>query len=482
MSKSPVDNTLLVPKNFIHAVREAGYLSLAHALRELIDNSLEAAASRIYITMVRDVETGRPTVTVEDDGVGMSVAELASCLRFGGSSRFNSRDSFGRFGMGLPSASLSQSSRVEVTTWRRSTKALTIALDVEAVERGDALLGPPTNGERGTFDSGCRVVWRNCDRIEYQRLGWLERSLHRDLGRTYRRFLLNGLDLRVNGAPVVAVDPMMLNTTLQGASAEPAFAPMRYEIATKTGRTAYVTVSFSQLPVAHWHDIDNATKRRAGIVGNKGVSILRAGREIAEGWYFMGEKRRENYDDWWRCEIDFDPALDEEFGITVNKQGIRPSVTLKQSLEPQLEAIARMLNARVRRSFEAIKFEEEVRESCRLADAADPHLPLLPAGGNGAGALRYRLHVRPIPGESLFEVTLRERILEVVMNADHPALDALYRPLQDMGDAGTELRIAFELLVLSLARSLAVTKGSSGTETKILASWGTIYGRMLQQL
>ncbi len=58
---------------------------------------------------------------------------------------------------------------------------------------------------------------------------------------------------------------------------------------------------------------------RLGIVGGGGVSVLRAGREIAHGWYLMGSKRKENYDDWWRCEIEFEPVLDEHFGITINK-------------------------------------------------------------------------------------------------------------------------------------------------------------------
>ncbi len=28
-------------------------------------------------------------------------------------------------------------------------------------------------------------------------------------------------------------------------------------------------------------------------------------RESDYGWFFMGPKRKENYDDWWRCEVAF---------------------------------------------------------------------------------------------------------------------------------------------------------------------------------
>lgn len=101
-------DTLLVPANFIKAMRESGYVSLSTALAELIDNSIQANATAIDITIDRSEPGALPRISVEDDGQGMTEEELTACLRFGGSSRFDSRRSFGRFGMGLPAASLSQ--------------------------------------------------------------------------------------------------------------------------------------------------------------------------------------------------------------------------------------------------------------------------------------------------------------------------------------------------------------------------------------
>ena len=85
-----------------------------------------------------------------------------------------------------------------------------------------------------------------------------------------------------------------------------------------------MTVTFSELPVHEWHDLPNEEKRQLGIVNGAGVSVVRAGREIDYGWFFLDGKRRENYDDWWRAEIRFDAVLDEAFGITHTKQQIRP--------------------------------------------------------------------------------------------------------------------------------------------------------------
>jgi hypothetical protein len=55
----------------------------------------------------------------------------------------------------------------------------------------------------------------------------------------------------------------------------------------------------------------------------------------------MGDKRKENYDDWWRCEISFSPDLDEMFGVTHTKQEIKQSEFMNNILVPDMEQTAR---------------------------------------------------------------------------------------------------------------------------------------------
>ena len=478
---APRVDDLLVSSNFIRAVRESGYLSISTALAELVDNSLQASASEVAISITRDGADALPEIVVEDNGCGMSKAELELCLRFGGSSRFDARQSFGRFGMGLPAASLSQARRVEVTAWRGGGYERTVALDVDAIVAGSDPTPVASRGSRGTSSSGCRVRWIQCDRIEYRRLVWLQRSLHRELGRMYRRFIASGLRLTINGTPVEAVDPTMLTTAVEGASARLAFEELHYELETAGGGTAIVTVRFAMLPVERWHQLDNVTKRRVGIVGNGGVSILRAGREIANGWYLMGGKRKEKYDDWWRCEIEFDPSLDEHFGITINKQGIRPSAMLREAIESELESIARMLNARVRQAFEDVKFQAAAEASCRIAAAADPDLPVIPSPGR-SGAIQYRLWSEALPMEAMFHSALSDRTLDLTMNADHPAFAALYQPLQAIeGEAAAELRTSLELFLLSFARIAVQLERAGQPLDELVHAWSSTYGRMLQK-
>ncbi|MPT13533.1 MAG: ATP-binding protein [Microbacterium sp.] len=471
---------LVVPSNFIRAARESGYVSLATALAELIDNSIQAGATEIDLTVARADGASYPEIEVLDNGVGMNRNELELCLKFGGSSRFDRRESFGRFGMGLPAASLSQARQIEITAWQNSGPAFAVTLDVDAIVAGEPpALRAKSSGPAQT-PSGCRVTWRTCDRIEYQRLGWLERSLRRDLGRMYRRFLSEGLRISLNARSLEPEDPMMMATSIEGAVATPAFTPLAYELRTADGGSGWVHVRFAILPVQHWHDLDKMTKRRLGIVGGGGVSVLRAGREIAHGWHLMGAKRRENYDDWWRCEIEFDPSLDEHFGITINKQGIRPSNDLREALEPELESIARMLNARVRQSFEEVKFQAAAAISCRVAEAADPDLPVMKDDcGHGSGPLAYRITTAQLTPELIFATSLRANTLEVRLNVDHPAYTALYGPLQALtDDAGTQLRTAVELLLLSIARASVV---GGDDNDQLLVQWGSTFGRMLQR-
>ena len=472
---------LVVSTNFIRAVREAGYLNISTALAELVDNSLQASATEVAITIHRATPDALPEITVEDNGIGMTKRVLEECLRFGGSSRFDARQSFGRFGMGLPAASLSQARRVEVTAWRNRGVEQTVTLDVDAIVAGSQPALVARRGARSRSVSGCRVRWVECDRIEYRRLAWLDRSLHRDLGRMYRRFIASGFTITINGARVEAVDPTLRTTRLEGITAHLAFDELQYELEATDGRTSIVTVRFVMLPVHRWHKLDNVTKRRVGIIGGAGVSILRAGREIATGWHLMGGKRRENYDDWWRCEIEFDPSLDEHFGIAINKQGIRPSPTLREALEPELESIARLLNTRIRQAFEDVKFQAAAEKSCRIAADVDPDLPLIPSRA-GSGSIQYRIGSDALPMTVMFQSKLAKRTLELTLNADHPAFEALYQPLQRLdGGTAADLRTSIELLLLSFARSAAQLERDGHPMNDLLEAWSATYGRMLQR-
>jgi len=355
--------SLVSEEHFVLATRDTGYRTAAAALSELIDNSLQAGATAIRLTVSDSGAVGL-SVAVLDNGCAMDAAVLRTALQFGGTTRFNDGSGPGRYGMGLPNSSVSRARRVDVYSWREPGSVLHTYLDVDDVAGGRVRGVPmprraalPEWVRSSAGPSGTLVYWTRCDRLEGRRVSTIVRHLHRPLGRMFRYFLWRGIALTINGDAVRPIDPLFLSSDTALAGATPYGEPRVYRVRcpVQSRRTAKVVVRFVELPVAAWHDLSVDDKRCHGIVKGAGVSVIRADREVAYGWYFLGRKRKENYDDWWRCEVSFDPALDEYFGLTHSKQAIFPTPEIQAILTPDLEAIGHKLNARIRAAFTAAK-------------------------------------------------------------------------------------------------------------------------------
>ncbi|MCB9764446.1 MAG: ATP-binding protein [Alphaproteobacteria bacterium] len=350
---------LVIVERFIEATRDSGYKSTPSAVAELVDNALDAGAARVHVRVAADHDDpDLPlTLSVQDDGHGMTPEVMQRALGFGGSTRFNQRGGLGRYGMGLPNSSVSQARRVTLYSWVEGGPVRRTWLDVDEVATGgvravpapaEAQLPPQAPEPRGA--SGTLVVWTRCDRLDNKRPRTIARKLMIFLGRVYRHFIWRGVELLVNDERVVPVDPLYLAEDSRTQGGRPFGEPLEVELAATSGGSGVVTVRFTELPVARWHSLDNKEKRRRGVPGGAGISVVRGDREIDYGWLFV-KKRKENYDDWWRCEVRFDPILDEHFGITHTKQQIRPSAELLEAVEFNMDAMAKMLNGRVRRAY-----------------------------------------------------------------------------------------------------------------------------------
>jgi len=470
---------LIVPENFIQATRDSGYKSLGSALAELVDNSFEAKASRVSITISksRGSETDDLNVVVADNGRGMNAATLRHSLQFGWSSRFDHRDTFGRYGMGLPNASLSHARRVDVWSSIDGETVTGCYLDVDEVLGRHAWIPPARQVPMANFlrlskeRRGTAVIWSKCDRLNNRKLGPLSKKLRRELGRLFRYQLWTGKEIFVNDELVNPFDPLFVQkgTNLVGAKR---FGPdLTYQIdlpGPSTRRTSTIEVVFSELPVADWHNLSNVEKNDQGIAKNAGVSVVRAGREIDRGWFFMGQKRKENYDDWWRCEVRFSPELDELFGVTHTKQEIHPTEQLTSILVPDLERIARELNTRARHAFLDVKKDVSPRESERLAERHDRFLEP-PRGVTASesrrtrelqrdsrgriGGLEYRLTSQELEDECFYTTRMEGTRVTVVLNATHPIVTALFNSDQFAGQSVEKIRRNLELLILAAARA-----------------------------
>lgn len=465
---------LISPVNFLLATRDTGYKSTSLVLAELIDNSIQAGAKNVGVEVYSGGSQQMPIeISVMDDGEGMDADTLAGALTFGGSSRFNDRSSLGRYGMGLPNGTLSRSRRVEVFSWRGS-EMLRSVLDLDRItEEGEGAL-PSVEAAAPPFPvpgpSGTAVRLVSCDRVEYRRPSALARRLEEELGRIYRHFLAEGLRLAVNGAQVAAVDPLFMQAGTRWRDGRQFGDSLFYRMSTPAGE-GDIEVRFSELPVDKWHDLSVPEKKARGITNAPCVSVVRAGREIDRGWFFMGGKRRENYDDWWRCEITFSPVLDELFGITNSKQSISPRPELIDTLAPDLEPIARALNGRVRRQFEMVRSVVPLSAAERQAARVDGALPPMPrrrdavpegledvldaiSGRVADDPGPYRIVVTDLPTTGAFEVVVRGGRLWLLLNSRHPLYRDLYGPLA-MSDAPHDQDVAKQLALTVLAAARA---------------------------
>ena len=501
------NSSVIVLDRFIQATRDSGYKGTASAISELVDNSIQAGATRISISVAASSEDGSVCVRTLDDGSGMDPATLRQSLRFGGSTRFGYRSGLGRYGMGLPNASLSQARRLTVYTWQghdlttgRNQKSpgtgalhgqvFTSYLDVDEIVSGDMQEVPEPWAAKDldlpiTTGSGTLVVWERCDRLDNRRVSTLARKLDAELARRFRHFLWKGLRIEVNGERVIPMDPLFLHKRAQLSGAALFGEPLIYEVRANpavpevTGR---VEVRFSELPVDRWFRLSNEEKRRRGISKGAGVSVVRAGREVDFGWFLLGSKHRENYDDWWRCEVQFEPVLDEAFGITHTKQQVRPQAHLIEALSADLEAMARALNARARKAHMAAKTRESVSEAEHVAAARDHLLRPLPARppaaalalmrdlrkdfptlfapvAQGKCVSRYRIVEGSGDDTCFYTCAFDGKQLVLVLNPAHPFYREIYKPLTEAAEPrNPRMRAKIDLLLLAAARSEVISR------------------------
>lgn len=355
--EADVEEAPFIPADLaIQAMRDSGYKNTAYALAELVDNSVQANASNCEIICVEAMTqlAARSRrrlceIAVLDDGDGMDAKTLRKSLQFGNGTRLNDRSGIGRFGMGLPNASISQAGRVDVWSWQNGAdNALHTWLDVQEIRDRKVRDVPPPQlsavpeewrkRARTIGKSGTLVVWTKlgADRLTWKgakatlkNTGWL-------LGRIHRRFIGNkSLSIRLLGgeegafeqAFVTINDPMYLTaapTMPTPFNVQPMFEHL-YDIPVSIEIDGTVHTVQTRYSVAKPLTIDLAGSANRGdtaygkdAADNIGVSVMRAGRELMldRSWTIQYDPR----DRWWGCEIEFPAELDEIFGVTNNKQ------------------------------------------------------------------------------------------------------------------------------------------------------------------
>ena len=389
-------------QNMGDALRNTGYKNIESAVAEIIDNSVEANAKDIFVILREGIaKSGRKVVTeigFLDNGDGMNEKVLGNCLGIGASTR-QARRGMGRFGVGLPQASLYACPDVEVYSWQggvENTKR--VYLDINKVKEGeqkeidDPIKMPipePYNSYIKyqtlfkTYDftkSGTLVIWKQCDRINPKTRGPLTERLEFSLGQKFRYFIHDGVSkikIICDENPEAAVDvapndPLFLmedNCVLcdpaepkrvykpgQNNNAEAPFelytakgtgtgevnVPIKYYNKNGEIETGSVVLRFSIVKDKFY---DETTFPKGSNPGNyalgkhaakmEGISVVRARREIDFRRFDFYNVINEPQHRWWGCEIVFDPVLDEVFGVANNKQYVELKRVDAEDLDPE---------------------------------------------------------------------------------------------------------------------------------------------------
>lgn len=373
----------------LESQRRSGYRNTAAAAREIVDNAMEAGATRIDVCFERPRQLKAhqraesiSAIAFIDNGSGMIPRMAQYALSWGSGTHFDDPDFIGKFGFGLPNASINQTRLVEVYTKVAGetsvTKAWLDARDVKA--HGLQTIPDPVEAKlpdfvqtymdkQGlAFDHGTVVVWVEPDRISYRKPALMKEHLVDDFGVTYR-YLLSKVGLYVDGAKVEAVDPLFLTPEARYFRPEDkggAIMSQDWNIPVKYARDEDGVLGLTKVESIDELDPNDSTLEAAGAIyvriarfpygfaehskgkvetdshrrfeirkSRRGMSFVRAGREIETVDVFPKSMKDlskglgkwpllQSYAYHWGVEVRFDPHLDEIFGITNDKQTVRP--------------------------------------------------------------------------------------------------------------------------------------------------------------
>jgi hypothetical protein len=354
---------IMVGDAFVRGMRDIGYKSTSFALAELIDNAVQASATRVDLIFGFDGGAARPSrIAVVDDGYGMEPTMVRASLVWGAGTRSDNRSGFGKYGYGLPSASVSQCHRVTVYSKLAGQPWTSAYLDIDEiaagkwVKRGDSRIEIPAEKEEAppafvvdelkkskrwnSFDHGTIVIWENLDRVDYKNREAIRNDLLTQLGTIYRNYLV-ATPVTVDGVDVIPCDPLFLTEGFRYYDLDEdravALPPLPIEVKDKSGNAqGQMRLRFSLLPATFFRKPDAKHNNKAGkgslnerlpiADANNGIVFLRNGRQIdvvrpPKNRYLLNATT----DRFWGVEVDFDASLDELFSITTSKQQVKPT-------------------------------------------------------------------------------------------------------------------------------------------------------------
>jgi hypothetical protein len=332
------------PAALIESLRAFGY-DLCTAISDLIDNSIAAASSNIWIDA--NWSGSRTTICVTDDGHGMDRETLLDAMRPGSKSPREVREAadLGRFGLGLKTASFSQARKTTVRSKTRRNEVSQFCWDLDYVtECGEWRVLTQSNAGVDELlnrllqlPSGTSVLWESLDRLvagddkddlkaQDLFLARLE-ELRSHIAMVFHRFLRGRQSLRIhiNDRPIQPWDPFLENHQATQRQPQEVLEVAGVQVLV----TPFVLPHHSKLtPVEH-----SGAGGPRGWNSHQGYYIYRNRRLLVSGdWLGLGFQKEEHYK-LARIQIDIPNSLDEEWDIDVRKARANPPKAIRSDLK-----------------------------------------------------------------------------------------------------------------------------------------------------
>lgn len=314
----------------IQSMRALGYVPET-AVADIVDNSLDANATRIWIDMVWS--EGESYVRIADNGEGLDERTLVQAMKLGSKDPRAERRNreLGRFGMGLKTASFSMGKRLTVLTRHMGGQHVR-CWDLDVIQetnqwrlRREAF--PESRERLGEIpgETGTVVLIEKLDRLAPTPYTLKRREKFFDqitvveahLQMVFHRFLeaTNKVEVYLNGNPLVPWDPF-------GARL-PATQEMPREDLPVDGKI--VTIQGFILP-HHSRIEENAYQDLAGPhkwFDHQGFYIYRNQRMLVTGGW-LGLYQKDEPSQLARIRVDIDQNSDFDWQIDVRKSVARP--------------------------------------------------------------------------------------------------------------------------------------------------------------
>lgn len=332
------------PGAMIESLRAFGY-DLQTAIADLVDNSIAAGSKNVWLHFHWDGEYS--TISIRDDGRGMTESELIEAMRIGSHSPLEVRDrhDLGRFGLGLKTASFSQCRLLTVRSRKRKGAEFTRCWDLDYVVKHNEwrlLRDAPSKSEPHLQEleqraTGTIVLWQNMDRLvwgtktndsaaqsDFLRLVDIVRD---HLAMIFHDYMqgTRAIKFWINNQLIVPWNPFLANH------------PSTQQLPVETLSLGKHKIEVTPYVLPHYTRLDSDTFIHAGGPNgwnaHQGFYIYRNRRLLIPGdWLGLGFQKEEHYK-LTRIRIDLPNDLDEEWQLDVRKAYVHPPSKLCESLK-----------------------------------------------------------------------------------------------------------------------------------------------------